>query len=66
MTRSTAAAPPIWPPLAALAYLLSKAIRNCRVVAFAGLGMEAIHEFELVDLPVTVAVDSMGRMIHRF
>jgi len=47
-------------------YLLSKAIRESRVVAFADLGMEAIHEFELVDFPATVAVDSMGRTIHRF
>ena len=48
------------------AYLLSKAIRRARVVAFADLGMEAIHEFELEDFPVTVAVDSRGRSIHRF
>lgn len=48
------------------AYLLSKFIRSARVVAFADLGMEAIHEFELVDFPVTVAVDSSGRTIHIF
>jgi fumarate hydratase class I len=48
------------------AYLLSKAIRSARVVAFDDLGMEAIHEFELKDFPVTVAVDSTGRSIHRF
>jgi len=48
------------------AYLLSKAIRSARVVAFKDLGMEAIHEFELKDFPVTVAVDSKGRSIHRF
>ena len=48
------------------AYLLSKAIRSARVVAFEDLGMEAIHEFELEDFPVTVAVDSAGRTIHRF
>ncbi|MET0508724.1 MAG: fumarate hydratase [Burkholderiaceae bacterium] len=48
------------------AYLLSKAIRSARVVAFEDLGMEAIHEFELKDFPVTVAVDSAGRTIHRF
>lgn len=46
------------------AYLLSKAIRRARVLAFEDLGMEAIHEFELVDFPVTVAVDSRGRSIH--
>ena len=48
------------------AYLLSKAIRSARVVAFEDLGMEAIHEFELNDFPVTVAVDSSGRSVHRF
>jgi fumarate hydratase class I len=47
------------------AYLLSRAIRSARVVAFEDLGMEAIHEFELVDFPVTVAVDSSGDSIHR-
>ena len=48
------------------AYLLSKSISAARVVAFEDLGMEAIHEFELTDFPVTVAVDSKGRSIHRF
>lgn len=48
------------------AYLLSRSIRKARVLAFADLGMEAIHEFEVVDFPVTVAVDSQGRSIHRF
>ncbi len=48
------------------AYLLSRAIRAARVLAFEDLGMEAIHEFELVDFPVTVAVDSRGRTIHAF
>jgi fumarate hydratase class I len=48
------------------AYLLSKSIRSARVVAFDDLGMEAIHEFEFVDFPVTVAVDSAGRTIHKF
>lgn len=48
------------------AYLLSRAIRASRVVAFEDLGMEAIHEFELQDFPVTVAVDSRGRCLHRF
>ncbi|TMG81832.1 MAG: fumarate hydratase, partial [Betaproteobacteria bacterium] len=40
------------------AYLVSKAIRNSRVVAFGDLGMEAIYEFDVRDMPVTVAVDS--------
>lgn len=48
------------------AYLLSRAIRRARVLAFEDLGMEAIHEFELEDFPVTVAVDSSGRSIHAF
>ena len=47
------------------AYLLSKAIRTSRVLAFADLGMEAIHEFVVEDMPVTVAVDSLGTSIHR-
>lgn len=46
------------------AYLISKAIRNARVVAFPELGMEAIYEFEVEDMPVTVAVDSSGNSIH--
>src|SRR6185436_10790048 len=46
------------------AYLVSKAIRSSRVVAFSDLGMEAIHEFEVSDMPVTVAVDSQGHSIH--
>jgi fumarate hydratase class I len=46
------------------AYLVSKAIRSARVVAFADLGMEAIHEFDVVDMPVTVAVDATGRSVH--
>ena len=48
------------------AYLLSKSIQAARVVAFHDLGMEAIHEFELRDFPVTVAVDSSGRSVYRF
>jgi len=48
------------------AYLLAKAIRAARVVAFEDLGMEAIHEFELVEFPVTVAVDSKGKSVHWF
>ncbi len=47
------------------AYLVSKAIRAARVVAFADLGMEAIYEFEVKDMPVTVAVDANGTSIHR-
>ena len=46
------------------AYLVSKAVRSARVVAFPDLGMEAIREFEVVQMPVTVAVDSEGRSIH--
>ena len=46
------------------AYLVSKAIRNSRVVAFADLGMEAIYEFDVVDMPVTVAVDATGQSVH--
>ncbi|MCE9633831.1 MAG: fumarate hydratase [Methylophilales bacterium] len=46
------------------AYLVSKAIRAARVVAFADLGMEAIYEFEVKDMPVTVAVDSHGVSVH--
>ena len=46
------------------AYLVSRAIRQSRVVAFADLGMEAIHEFVVVDMPVTVAVDATGESVH--
>ena len=46
------------------AYLVSKAIRKSRVVAFEELGMEAIHEFEVEDMPVTVAVDVNGESVH--
>ncbi|MEC9342820.1 MAG: fumarate hydratase, partial [Pseudomonadota bacterium] len=46
------------------AYLISKAIKAARVVAFEDLGMEAIHEFEVEDLPVTLAVDVQGNSIH--
>ncbi|HZV92918.1 MAG TPA: fumarate hydratase [Caldimonas sp.] len=46
------------------AYLVSKAIRSARVVAFADLGMEAIYEFEVKDMPVTVAVDALGTSVH--
>lgn len=47
------------------AYLVSKAIRKARVVAFEDLGMEAIHEFEVEDMPVTVAVDVNGTSVHQ-
>lgn len=47
------------------AYLVSKAIRKSRIVAFADLGMEAIHEFVIEDMPVTVAVDTHGESIHQ-
>ncbi len=46
------------------AYLVSKAIRSSRVLAFEDLGMEAIYEFEIQDMPVTVAVDSNGNSVH--
>ena len=46
------------------AYLVSKAIRQARVVAFPELGMEAVYEFEVEDMPVTVAVDTRGNSIH--
>jgi fumarate hydratase, class I len=46
------------------AYLVSKAIRASRVVAFADLGMEAIYEFDVQDMPVTVAVDANGESVH--
>ncbi|TQV76919.1 fumarate hydratase [Aliikangiella marina] len=47
------------------AYLVSKAIKQSKVVAFEELGMEAIYEFEVKDMPVTVAVDSMGESVHK-
>ena len=47
------------------AYLVSKAIRSARIVAFEDLGMVAIREFEIEDMPVTVAVDSRGESVHR-
>jgi fumarate hydratase class I len=47
------------------AYLVSKAIRGARVVAFEDLGMEAIREFEVEDMPVTVAVDAEGSSVHQ-
>ena len=47
------------------AFLVSKAIRSAKVIAFEDLGMEAIHEFEVEDMPVTVAVDSRGESVHQ-
>jgi len=47
------------------AYLVSKAIRKARIVAFEDLGMEAIHEFVVEDMPVTVAVDTCGESVHQ-
>ena len=46
------------------AYLVSKAIKSAKVLAFPELGMEAIYEFEVKDMPVTVAVDSTGTSVH--
>jgi len=46
------------------AYLVSKAIRASRVLAFPDLGMEAIYEFVVKDMPVTVAVDANGESVH--
>ncbi len=46
------------------AYLVSKAIKAAKVVAFADLGMEAIYEFDVKDMPVTVAVDTRGESVH--
>jgi fumarate hydratase class I len=47
------------------AYLVSQAIRAAKVVAFEDLGMEAIYEFDVQDMPVTVAVDSAGESVHQ-
>ena len=46
------------------AYLVSKAIKSAKVLGFADLGMEAIYEFEVTDMPVTVAVDAQGTSVH--
>ena len=46
------------------AYLVSKAIKSAKVVGFADLGMEAIYEFDVQDMPVTVAVDAKGESVH--
>ena len=47
------------------AYLVAKAIKGAKVLAFADLGMEAIYEFEVKDMPVTVAVDANGVSVHQ-
>ena len=47
------------------AYLVSQAVKKAKVLAFAELGMEAIYEFEVKDMPVTVAVDSRGESVHQ-
>src|SRR5665213_456149 len=47
------------------AYLVSKAIKSSRVLAFEDLGMEAIYEFDVKDMPVTVAVDAKGTSVHQ-
>ena len=46
------------------AFLVSNAIRASRVIAFAELGMEAVYEFEVRDMPVTVAVSAAGESVH--
>jgi fumarate hydratase class I len=46
------------------AYLVAQAIKKAKVLAFAELGMEAIYEFEVKDMPVTVAVDTKGESVH--
>jgi fumarate hydratase class I len=46
------------------AYLVSKAITSAQVIAFPELGMEAIYEFEVKDMPVSVAVDARGTSVH--
>ncbi len=47
------------------AYLVAKAIKGAKVLAFADIGMEAIYEFEVKDMPVTVAVDALGTSVHQ-
>ena len=47
------------------AYLVSKAIKSSRLIAFEDLGMEAIYEFDVRDMPITVAVDSQGESVHK-
>ena len=47
------------------AYLISKSIKKAKVIAFEEMGMEAIYEMEVKDMPVTVAVDTDGENIHK-
>jgi fumarate hydratase class I len=47
------------------AYLVAKAIKGAKTVGFADLGMEAIYEFDVRDMPVTVAVDAKGTSVHQ-
>jgi fumarate hydratase, class I len=47
------------------AYLVAKAIRGSRLIAFEDLGMEAIYEFDVHEMPVTVAVDAKGTSVHQ-
>jgi fumarate hydratase, class I len=47
------------------AYLVARAIREAKVLAFEDLGMEAIYEFTVEDMPVTVAVDAEGNNVHQ-
>lgn len=47
------------------AFLIAKSIKASKIIAFPELGMEAIYEFEILDMPVTVAVDSLGNSIHQ-
>src|SRR5690606_32579920 len=47
------------------AYLISKAVQSARIVAYPDLGMEAIYEFTVRDMPVTVAVDATGKCVHK-
>src|SRR4051812_24190389 len=47
------------------AHLVSKAIKKSRALAFADLGMQAIYEFDVKDMPVTVAVDAQGNAAHK-
>ncbi len=47
------------------AYLVRKTIKQAKVLAFADLGMEAIYEFDVVDMPVTVAVNATGESVHQ-
>jgi len=47
------------------AYLVSKAIKHAKVLAFEEMGMEAIYEFDVEDMPVTVAVSVSGESVHQ-